>query len=212
MPIRIMVVDDHHLILKAVENLIDEHQDLVVVGSTNRGSNVLAMAREKRPDVIILDLGMRGEPFDPIATVQMLHDQFPRTKVIILTGEEDGLWARELVKAGAWGYILKSDDFSLNIPQAIRAIYKGGNFFSPDIAVKIKEPETVLLTPRETSIVNLLSQGLSNDLIGKNLGISEKRVRNLLVTIADKFNLERGNGFSLRVAIVNKARNLGLIR
>jgi DNA-binding NarL/FixJ family response regulator len=155
---------------------------------------------------------MRGEPFDPIATVQTLHDQFPRMKVIILTGEEDGLWARELVKAGAWGYILKSDDFSLNIPQAIRAIYKGGNFFSPDIAVKIKEPETVLLTPRETSIVNLLSQGLSNDLIGKNLGISEKRVRNLLVTIADKFNLERGNGFSLRVAIVNKARNLGLIR
>jgi len=173
---------------------------------------LLKLVREINPDVAIVDLGMREDSFDPISSVRTIHEQFPKVKVLILTGYDDGLWARELVKAGASGYMLKSDDFSLSIPQAIRALYAGRKFFSPGIAEKLLDNDLgAKLTGREISVLNLLAQGLSTEAIANNLGVSEKRVRNLLVSICDKLVVDRSEGVSLRIAAVNQARKLGLI-
>lgn len=212
MTIRVIAVDDHHLILKALSDLLNEHPDIQLVASSNQGSQLLKLVREKNPDVAILDLGMTIESFDPISSVRLLHEQFPKVKVLILTGYDDGLWARELVKAGASGYILKSDDFSLNIPQAIRALHNGGKFFSPSITDKLLDDEpNEKLTDQELSVLNLLAQGLSTEAIAKNLGVSNKRVRNILVSVCDKLVVERTQGVSLRIAAINEARKLGLI-
>ena len=212
MTIRVIAVDDHHLILKALSDLLNEHPDIQLVASSNQGSQLLKLVREKNPDVAILDLGMTTESFDPISSVRLLHEQFPKVKVLILTGYDDGLWARELVKAGASGYILKSDDFSLNIPQAIRALHNGGKFFSPSITDKLLDDEpNDKLTDQELSVLNLLAQGLSTEAIAKNLGVSNKRVRNILVSVCDKLVVERTQGVSLRIAAINEARKLGLI-
>lgn len=212
MTIRVIAVDDHYLILKALSDLLNEHPDIQLVASSNQGSQLLKLVREKNPDVAILDLGMTTESFDPISSVRLLHEQFPKVKVLILTGYDDGLWARELVKAGASGYILKSDDFSLNIPQAIRALHNGGKFFSPSITDKLLDDEpNEKLTDQELSVLNLLAQGLSTEAIAKNLGVSNKRVRNILVSVCDKLVVERAQGVSLRIAAINEARKLGLI-
>jgi DNA-binding NarL/FixJ family response regulator len=212
MTIRVIAVDDHHLILKALSDLLNEHPDIQLVASSNQGSQLLKLVREKNPDVAILDLGMTTESFDPISSVRLLHEQFPKVKVLILTGYDDGLWARELVKTGASGYILKSDDFSLNIPQAIRALHNGGKFFSPSITDKLLDDEpNEKLTDQELSVLNLLAQGLSTEAIAKNLGVSNKRVRNILVSVCDKLVVERTQGVSLRIAAINEARKLGLI-
>jgi DNA-binding NarL/FixJ family response regulator len=212
MTIRVIAVDDHHLILKALSDLLNEHPDIQLVASSHQGSQLLKLVREKNPDVAILDLGMTTESFDPISSVRLLHEQFPKVKVLILTGYDDGLWARELVKAGASGYILKSDDFSLNIPQAIRALHNGGKFFSPSITDKLLDDEpNEKLTDQELSVLNLLAQGLSTEAIAKNLGVSNKRVRNILVSVCDKLVVERTQGVSLRIAAINQARKLGLI-
>ena len=212
MTIRVIAVDDHHLILKALSDLLNEHPDIQLVASSNQGSQLLKLVREKNPDVAILDLGMTTESFDPISSVRLLHEQFPKVKVLILTGYDDGLWARELVKAGASGYILKSDDFSLNIPQAIRALHNGGKFFSPSITDKLLDDEpNEKLTDQELSVLNLLAQGLSTEAIAKNLGVSNKRVRNILVSVCDKLVVVRTQGVSLRIAAINEARKLGLI-
>ena len=212
MTIRVIAVDDHHLILKALSDLLNEHPDIQLVASSNQGSQLIKLVREKNPDVAILDLGMTTESFDPISSVRLLHEQFPKVKVLILTGYDDGLWARELVKAGASGYILKSDDFSLNIPQAIRALHNGGKFFSPSITDKLLDDEpNEKLTDQELSVLNLLAQGLSTEAIAKNLGVSNKRVRNILVSVCDKLVVERTQGVSLRIAAINEARKLGLI-
>lgn len=211
MTIRVIAVDDHHLILKALSDLLKEHSDIQLVATSNQGSQLLKMVREHKPDVAIVDIGIPADSFDPISSVRTLREQYPNVKVMILTGYDDGMWARELVKAGASGYILKSDDFSLNIPQAIRAISQGGKFFSPGVADKLVENDLDKLTPREMSVLNLLSQGLATDAIAHNLGVSEKRVRNVLVMICDKLAVDRIEGMSLRVAAVKKARELGLI-
>jgi DNA-binding NarL/FixJ family response regulator len=212
MTIRIIAIDDHPLILKALSDMLKEHPDIQLVATSNQGSQLLKLVREKKPDVAIVDLGMSADSFDPISSVRTIHEQYPKVKVLILTGYDDGLWVRELVKAGASGYMLKSDDFSLSIPQAIRAVYQGGKFFSPGITeLLIDNSFDDKLTERELSVLNLLSQGLATDAIANNLGVSEKRVRNLLVSICDKLVVDRTAGVSLRIAAINKAREMGLI-
>ena len=211
MVIRVIAVDDHHLILKAISDLLKEYPDIKLVATSNQGSQLLKLVRDNKPDVAIVDLGMTADTFDPISSVRTLHDQYPNVKVLILTGYDDGLWVRELVKAGASGYMLKSDDFSLSIPQAIRALYQGYKFFSPGVADKIVDNDLDKLTARELSVINLLSQGLATEAIAKNLGVSEKRVRNVLVIICDKLAVDKAEGVSPRVTAINKARELGLI-
>ncbi len=211
MTIRVIAVDDHHLILKALADLLKGYPDIQLVATSNQGSQLLKLVRDNKPDVAIVDLGMTADSFDPISTVKTLHEMHPNVKVLILTGYDDGLWVRELVKAGASGYMLKSDDFSLSIPQAIRALNQGGKFFSPAVADKLVDNDLDKLTPRELSVLNLLSQGLATDTIAKNLGVSEKRVRNVLVIICDKLAVDRSEGVSPRVAAINKGRELGLI-
>jgi DNA-binding NarL/FixJ family response regulator len=212
MTIRIIAIDDHPLILKALTDMLKEHPDIQLVATSNQGSQLLKLVREKKPDVAIVDLGMTIDSFDPISSVRALHEQHPQVKVLILTGYDDGLWVRELVKAGASGYMLKSDDFSLSIPQAIRAVYQGGKFFSPGITDKLLDSSyDDKLTERELSVLNLLSQGLTTEAIANNLGVSEKRVRNLLVSICDKLDVDRSDGVALRITAINKARKLGLI-
>ncbi len=213
MTIRVIAIDDHFLILRALSDLLKENPDIQLVATSNQGSQLMSLVRDSKPDIAIIDLGMTNDSFDPISSVRMLHEQHPNVKALILTGYDDGLWVRELVKAGASGYMLKSDDFSLNIPQAIRALYNGGKFFSPGVADKlIDNDDNDKFTSRELSVLNLLSQGLSTDAIASNLGVSEKRVRNLFVSICDKLGVDRTDGVSLRVAAINKARKLGLIR
>jgi DNA-binding NarL/FixJ family response regulator len=213
MSIRVIAIDDHPLILRALSDLLREHPDIQLVATTNQGSQLLKLVRENNPDVAIVDLGMSLDSFDPIYSVRNLHEQYPKVKVLILTGYDEGLWARELVKAGVSGYMLKSDDFSLSIPQAIRAVYQGGKFFSPGIIEKLFDNSfDSKLTGIDISVLNLLSQGLSTSAIANNLGVSEKRVRNLLVSICDKLDVDRADGVSLRIVAINKARELGLIQ
>jgi two-component system response regulator DevR len=211
MTIRVIAVDDHHLILRALSDLLKEHLDIQLVATSSKGSQLLKLVRDNKPDIAIVDIGMTTDNFDPISSVITLHDQFPNVKVLILTGYDDGLWVRELIKAGASGYMLKSDDFSLNIPQAIRALYQGHKFFSPGVADKLVDNDLDKLTARELSVLNLLSQGLATEVIAKNLGVSEKRVRNVLVIICDKLGVDKADGISPRVVAINKARELGLI-
>ncbi len=211
MTIRVIAVDDHHLILKALSDLLKDYPDIQLVATSNQGSQLLSLVKDYHPDVAIVDIGMSGDTFDPISSVRILHERYPNVKVLILTGYDDGLWARELVKAGASGYMLKSDDFSLSIPQAVRSLSQGGKFFSPGVADKLVDNDLDKLTPRELSVLNLLSQGLATDAIARNLGVSEKRVRNVLVMICDKLAVDRNEGISLRVAAIRKAREMGLI-
>jgi two-component system response regulator DesR len=212
MTIRIIAVDDHPLILRALTDLLKEHADLQLVATSTQGSQLIKIVRELKPDVAIVDLGMPNNAFDPVSAVKVLHEQYPQVRVLILTGYDEGMWVHELINAGASGYMLKSDDFSLNIPQAIRALYRGGKFFSPGIADQLLyNGFDQKLTDQEISVLNLLSQGLATEAIARNLSVSEKRIRNLLVSICDKLEVDRAEGVSMRIAAINKARKLGLI-
>ena len=210
--IDIVAVDDHPPILNGLKNQISRQKDMRLVGTAIHGSMLIDLVRKHQPDVAIVDLGMRTGTFNPVACTQVIKKEFPNTRVLILTNYDDAVWVYALLNAGVSGYMLKSDDFSEETPRAIRALYKGGEFFSPPIAALLhRKEEPIELTNREKFILSFLDKGELTYQIGDRLGISEKRVRNMLVTICDKLDVGRNSGLSPRIAAINKAYELGLL-
>jgi len=210
--IKVIVIDDHPLILKMVTEDVNGVGDMRIVGTANHGSKLHALVREKSPDVVILDLGMSTGVFEPVAAVRQLLQDHPKVKVLILTGDDSPVYIRDLTDAGVMGYVLKSDDISLELPQAIRAIYNNERFYSPAVAniflAESKQPVPTL-SDRELQVLRLVAEGHQNDRIGEILGISGKWVRNTLSDVYGKLSI--GSEVNQRVVVVNKARELGLL-
>lgn len=212
MPIRVIAIEDHPLMLKAVVDELDAAPDIKVVGTADHGSKLMALVREKSPDVVVLDLGMSTGAFDPISTVRNVLQTFPEVHILILTGYDSRLYIQQLIAAGALGYILKSDDLSLSLPLAVRAVAKGERFYSPAVLQKLlSSPKNDLLNDQELAVVRLVAQGLANNGIAETMGISQSRVRNILTTIYAKFDIRESKEVSPRVAVVNRAKELGLL-
>ena len=127
MPIRVAVVEDHPLMLQAVVRDLEAHEDIAVVGTAVHGAELHRLVRECFPDVVILDLGFAGG-FEPVGAVRALRQTHPRVQVLVLTAYDNAVWVRELLAAGVRGYVLKSDDLSLRLPEGMRAVHRGERF------------------------------------------------------------------------------------
>jgi DNA-binding NarL/FixJ family response regulator len=212
MAIRVIVIEDHPLMRKAILNELAPHSDIQVVGESCCGSELMPMVREKSPDVVILDLGMKDEAFEPISAVKMLLHAYPAVRLLILTGYKDRVYMQALTQAGALGYILKNDDFSLNLGLGVRTIFNGEPFYSPGVLKRLLfEGYSEPLADQEIAVLRLAAQGHSNEAIGDRLNLSEKRVRNILTRVYAKLGVHEDQGVNARVAMINKADKLGLL-
>ena len=211
--IKVLVIEDHHLMLKAVVGQLESEPDIQIVGTSNKGSQVHQLVRTSSPDVVVLDLGMSTEVFEPISAVRQLRRNHPNIQILVLTGYDDELYIREIIKAGARGYLLKSDDFSLNLPQAVRAVYRGNSHYSSVVVDKLLSGEKAQhnFTEQELTVIRLLAKGLVNERIGEALGVSERRVRNILTGVYAKMGIQEEEGVNPRVAAVIKAREMALL-
>ena len=214
MPIRVIAIEDHPLMLKAIVDELNAQQDIQVVGTAGHGSELSHLVRETSPDVVILDLGMSTGVFEPISAVRSLVQDHPNVRILVLTGYDDDIYVREIVAAGAHGYVLKSDDLSLMLPKGVRTVYEGKRFYSPDVLEKLfskQKGEVTSLNEQELAILRLAAQGLSNSSIAQSINLSEKRVRNILSSVYIKLDIPETRGINMRVAAINKARDLGLL-
>lgn len=211
MSIRVVAVEDHPLMLKALVQDLQAHSDIQVVGTGAHGSELHRLVHETSPDVVVLDLGMATGEFEPIGAVRALRQTHPQVQILVLTGYDDGVWMRELIAAGARGYVLKSDDLSLCLPEGVRAVYRGERFYSPTVTEKYFVCENTALSAQELTILKLVAQGLSNARIGRELGLADKTVRNNLSSIYNKLGLQADQDLNPRVAAINKVRDLGLL-
>jgi DNA-binding NarL/FixJ family response regulator len=211
--IKVLVIEDHHLMLKAVVDQLEPQSDIEIVGTSNRGSQVHQLVRTTSPDVVVLDLGMTGETFEPVSAVRQLKQDHPSVEILVLTGYDNELYIQEITNAGARGYLLKSDDLSLNLAQAVRKISKGERYYSSRVLDKLLMGSNTqdVLTEQELDVLRLVSQGLTNQRIGDVLGVSERRVRNILTSIYSKMGIQEKTGINPRVAVVIEARKMGLL-
>ena len=137
MTIRVIAVEDHPLMLKAIVDELSSDPEIQVVGELSHSLELARMVREKNPDVLVLDLSLAGENFDPVTTVRNLTQSNPTLHILILTGFNDPLLMHALIEAGALGYILKNDDLSMQLPKAVKVVYSGQPFYSDQVVHKL---------------------------------------------------------------------------
>lgn len=191
MTIRILLADDHHVVRQGLRMYLALDPQLEIVGEAADGEEAVARAHELKPDVILMDLLMPG--MDGIAATAVIRRELPDTEVIALTSilEDDKVIGA--VRAGAIGYLLK-DTQAHELCRAIRAAAAGQVQLSPEAAVRLMRevrapdsPET--LTDRETEVLRLLAQGLSNKELAQALTIREKTVKTHVSNILAKLGV-----------------------
>lgn len=201
-PQRVLIIDDHPLFRKGVADLLGLEPGLQLVGEAASGEEGVALARSIRPDLILLDLNMRG--MDGVETLRVLRgDGAPEAHILMLTvsnAHEDVVRA---MRAGADGYLLK-DMEPEEILASLRTAMRGGVAISPELTAMLAralrdeaapvEPERAGLTRREREILDLLAAGLSNKLIARELDVAvgtvKVHVKNLLRKLGLKTRLE----------------------
>jgi DNA-binding NarL/FixJ family response regulator len=194
-PIRLLIVDDHPLVLKGTRALLAEIQDILVVGEANNGRTAIEEFKKLSPDIILMDLIM--PEMDGIEAIRRITAEEPNAKIIVLTSfiADDKVFPA--IKYGAMGYLLK-DSAPEDLVKAIRQVYRGEPSLHPSIARKVlqelghsssENPIPDPLTDRETEVLRLLAKGADNQEIAENLVIAEVTVRTHISRILRKLHL-----------------------
>ncbi len=179
MPIRVLLVDDHSVVIEGLRMFLGLDPELDVAGTAGNGAEAVRLAYELHPDVILMDLLM--PVMDGITAIGILRRELPEIEIIALTSVLEDRAVIEAMRAGASGYLLK-DTKASELCRAIKAAAGGQVQLSPQAAARlvreIRAPESPeKLTERETDVLRLLAQGLSNKQIARTLNVGEKTVK-----------------------------------
>ncbi len=193
--IKVLIADDDIIVREGLKLIISSQRDMSVVGEAADGNEALGICRKIRPDVALLDIRMPGE--DGITAAENMLAEKLCVPLLLTTFDEEDFIIRAL-KSGISGYILKNSPAE-RILNAIRTVSTGGNVFQEDILKYVREKISAdggyreifgLLSQRETEVVRLIAEGLSNQEIADKLYISNGTVRNHISTILEKTGLE----------------------
>src|SRR3954471_6782582 len=197
--IRVMLVDDHSVVREGVRMIIDNDDDIDVVGEAADIIDTLKIVKREKPDVVLLDLALEtGTSLPAIPKILELHSG---ARILVLTGVVDEELHKRALLLGAHGVLLKQRAGSVLV-QAIKKVHDGEAWIDRQLTAKVlheasnrdKERSTIsrrfdLLTERERSIVKLIAEGHNNNDVGDNLKMSEKTVRNRLTVIYSKLEV-----------------------
>ena len=198
--LRVMIVDDHELFRRGIQMVLEQEDDLEVVGEATDGEQAVSKAEELTPDVVLMDVRMPKN--SGIEATRKIKELIPSAKILMLTvsDQEEDLY--EAIKAGASGYLLKEISEE-DVADAIRSVWSGQSRISPAMASKLlnefqamskraEEREAVhtpRLTEREMEVLTLVAKGMNNRDIAKELFISENTVKNHVRNILEKLQL-----------------------
>lgn len=194
--IRVVVIDDHLVTRKGIISLIEQNENIEVVAEGTAGNDVLKLLDEFRPDVLITDLQMpadeddpKGELFTPVSTLRIAMTSYPDTAILVLTQEDDIQTIQSLAEIDVRGYMLKTDDFSAELDVAVKMIYVGGNYFSPEVRTAIftspKIQQNIELTERQFEVVQEIfrSPELSRKQVAEKLHISNSTLQKHITAV-----------------------------
>ena len=208
--LRILIVDDYELLRRGVRALIESHAGWEVCGEAATGREAVEEAKKLKPEVVVMDIGM--PELNGLDATRQILKAAPRTEVLILAAHESEQLVREVLQAGAHGYVLKSAA-GRDLANAIEALSRHEAFFTSSVAKLVlqsyhkkgsqDERPRSLLSPREREIIQLLAEGKSNNEIAEMLYISGKTVETHRAHIMEKLNLH-SIAELVRYAIRNK--------
>lgn len=192
--ITVLIADDHPVFRKGLAGVLSEEADITVVAEAADGEEAVTLAREARPDVVLMDLNMGGR--DGVEATGQIRADIPGTAVLVLTMYEDDQWVYAALGAGASGYLVKGAGGE-GIVRAVRAVASGDTVLGEPVAKRLLGTLTQeragrsagpfpALTDREVEILDLVASGLSNGQIAHRLTLSDKTVRNHVSNILAK--------------------------
>lgn len=200
--IKVLIADDQELIRESLKIVLGTHDDIHVVGVAGDGFEVLDIMNREQADVILMDIRMPR--MDGVLCTKAVKEQFPQTKIIILTTFDDDDFVFSALKYGASGYLLKGVGMD-ELYHAILTVNSGGAMINPDIAtkvfsmfskmsqnnysIKVEESSIKDISKPEWRVIQQVGCGLSNKEIAQKLFLSEGTVRNYLSSILSKLNL-----------------------
>lgn len=177
-PIRILLADDHALLLEGLRSMLDAEPDLRVVAVASSGEQALDLVRREKPDVVVLDIELDG--LNGLAVLQRIRSEGIPVRVLVLTAYSDGASVRGALEGGADGFALKTEPPQQTIA-SIRQVHRGQLVF-PDAAKRwllgrtsAADPDK--LTDREAAVLVLLAEGVTNAEIARQLRVSENTVK-----------------------------------
>ncbi|NJN17855.1 MAG: response regulator transcription factor [Oscillochloris sp.] len=203
--IRIVLADDHPVVREGLVAILGTQPDFAVIGEASDGAALVELALRLQPDVALVDLEM--PELDGVAAIERMRATTP-TQVLVLTAFDSDERIIGALRAGARGYLLKGAPRA-EIFAAIRTVAAGGSLIQPLVAARLADhlarPAPPSLTAREIEVLQLVAQGLSNKMIARQLGISERTVKFHIGGILTR--LAVGN----RTEATTRAAQLGLI-
>jgi len=191
-PRRVFLVDDHPVVLSGIRAMVEAQSDLQVAGVAGNVESALAGLAQTSPDIVVIDVSLPGS--SGIVLVDQMRVLFPKIAALALTLHEEPAYVRQLLQAGARGFILKRSAAE-ELIHAIRSVLAGGLYIDPGVAAKIlTEPKFSAtsadpLSEREIMVVKLVAKGFSNKEISGQLSLSVKTVETYRARACEKLGL-----------------------
>ena len=193
MPLRIIIVDDHRLVLQALERILDADDDFEVVGTTHTGEEVLELVVRAKPDMVLMDIHMPG--VDGLTCLDRLHERHPKIEVVLISAGADEGEIRDALRRGASGYLVKSINPN-DVPAALRQVHERTAYHAMEagpeaatLSAGAALAQEVGLTPRELEMLMAIARGLSNRDIAKELWVTEQTVKFHLSNVYRKLDV-----------------------
>jgi two-component system response regulator NreC len=186
----VILADDHNVIRTGLRSMLEAEADLRVIGEAADSAAAAKLTRDRRPDVLVLDLQMPGA--DPARDIQGLRESAPATAIVVLTMQRDPRKARDLLRAGAAGYVLKQAA-DRKLVEAIRIAAGGGSYIDPELGgalAKLEADPLDDLSERERELLRLLAMGHTNREIGERLFLSVRAIEVNRAKLVEKLGLE----------------------
>ncbi|MBY5868496.1 response regulator [Rhizobium leguminosarum] len=195
--ITIAIVDDHPLFREGVTRTLSEIEDFVVVGEGASADDAVALGASHMPDVLLLDVSMPGGGIEAISEIVVRN---PQTKVLMLTASEDVDALIAALRRGAAGYVVKGVG-SRGLAEAIRTVVAGSRYISPTMRAKAEKSlldRPAPMTRRETEVIELVAEGLTNKHIARRLDLQEKTIKHHMTEILSKLGASNRTEAAIR--------------
>ena len=208
--IRILLADDHAVVRQGFKMILSAQPDMEIVGEAGNGREAVALAEELKPDVVVMDVAM--PELNGIEATRRLAESVPHARVVALSMHKDSVYVREILRAGARGYLLK-DSVAGDLVSAVRAVAQGEGYLSPAVSDAVLDDyrrhvtnPIDLLTSREREVLQMLAEGKTNKEIATVLNLSVYTVEAHRGRIMEKLNMHSINElvrFALRNGLID---------
>lgn len=213
MPVRVILADDHTLVRAGLRKLLESVADLIVVGEAKDGMELLALAEQLQPDLVLVDIAMPG--LNGLEAAARMARSWPAIKVVVLSMHQSEEYVRQALRSGAAGYLLK-DAAPLELEMALKAVLAGETYLSPavskgvvsDYVRRLRDDDSPRtgLTPRQTEVLQLIAEGHSSKEIARRLNLSLKTVDTHRTQLMKQLDIHEVAGlvrYAMRVGLVS---------